>query len=207
MLGCGVPADCPIRNFNFNYSHDGAYVVGACEPTAIVGVDIAAAQIKGANKDVDKHFSNVGRCMTKKEWDVIKQPASDHLKLFRFATYWALKESYVKATGWGLGVELDTLEFRNVFLPNTSLDNNRKISVVTEGRTQTNWFFRVHVLDNLHIMAVATGPATCAAPTFKATFSLPANDPLWQANEPSDPEIVHLSVEELIEGIPEWEDK
>jgi hypothetical protein len=63
----------------------------------------------------------------------------------------------------------------------------------------------VHVVDNNHVMAVATGPPTCAAPTFKATFKLPANDPLWQQSEPTDPEIVYLSVNELIEGIPDYE--
>lgn len=143
---------------------------------------------------------------------------TDEQRLQRFFVFWTLKESYVKATGWGLATEFSSFEFRNVFgeeIGCTALDQlegNRKICVALKGVVQSKWHFRVWPLNPKHIMSVATGPPEDAAPTFKSSFvRLAPNDPDWTRNAPPETpscvQVKRLSVHNLLEGIPKWEPK
>ncbi len=205
VLGCAAPPGCTMPNYNFNYSHEGELVVGATEPSSIVGVDVARVEMRGKSRSVEDHFDTMRKCFSSREWALIRGGRDDRDRLYRFFVFWALKESYVKATGWGLGTEFDTIEFREVSFDGP-LEDNRKISVAVDGRVQVNWFFRVRLLDSDHVMAVATGPPCDAAPTFKATFKMPLSDPAWQLSVPVDCDVRYFTVEELVAGMPPWKD-
>ena len=206
VLATPMPPTCSLPNFNFNYSHDGDYLVGATEPCSIVGVDVARIEVRGRQRSVDEHFSTMKNCFSAREWNVIREPDSDSDKLRRFFTFWALKESYVKASGWGLGTDFDTFEFRNV-LP--MVTGNHSICVIVKGVELKKWHFRIYNIDPMHVMCVATGPPEEAAPTFKATFKLAPNDLQWQESPAPTDDCDHvreLSVADLMQGVPEYKD-
>ena len=203
VLGCPVPSNCAFDNFNFNYSHEGNYVVGGCEPICIIGCDVAKVEIRGRDKKVSDYFASMDKCFSLREWNVINDAGTEEAKLLRFYVFWSLKESYVKATGWGLATEFNTFEFRDVFIKNVSLEDNLKIRVVVEGREQSLWKFRSYIVDDKHVMAVACGVPQDAAPTFKATFKMSKNNPAWQ-RPPSPPDSIPLTrvtVPELLKGM------
>lgn len=208
VLGCDVPSEAReegLSNFNFNYSHEGSFVAAACEPRSIVGVDIAKIEIRGRDKSMVNYFDTMKKCFSASEWKDIRGGSDDREQLFRFFVFWALKESYVKATGWGLATEFDGFEFKNVFADPSALEKNHKIALVVGNSVRPNWHFRIHLVDHEHVMAVAIGPPEEAAPTFKATFKLAPNDAVWKESLPPGPDcdnVTFLSVKELMEGMP-----
>ena len=85
-------------NLFFNVSHAGDYVAGVlsdCE----VGCDIE--QIADAPFEIAEHYFNLTEC------EYIK---SQHDKNKAFFTLWTLKESYMKMTGRGMSLPLDSFE-------------------------------------------------------------------------------------------------
>lgn len=96
VLGFKVPSTCRFKNYNFNYSHEGDYIVAGSEPCSIVGVDVAKVQIRGADKGIEEYFDTMHKCFLPNEWVSIYSGRDAHEKLFRFYVLWALKESYVK---------------------------------------------------------------------------------------------------------------
>lgn len=161
---------------------------------------------------------------TRSEWIAIRVPGlSEQEQLRRFFVFWALKESYTKATGWGMGTEFSTIEvservrgrcngperglqFRGVF--DAPWESNTAIGVVVAGVVCRDWHFRVRMLGDNHVLAVAVGPARDAAPTFKATFKLPASSAdLWGRVDVPPSLYTHvefLTVEQLLEGVEPW---
>lgn len=105
----------------------------------------------------------------------------------------------MKATGWGMGTEFETFEFRDVSFEGR-IEDNHNIKVVVEGKVQVGWNFRLYIVDDDHVVSYATGPPKDAAPTFKATFKMPNSSPLWNQSEPIefDPEII--SLHDVIKG-------
>ena len=91
----GKPSVSGYPEFFFNLSHSGDYVVLAygSEP---VGIDIE--QIREKNRQVAK------RCFTQKEYEYACLDAS------HFFEIWTMKESYLKLTGQGISVPLDSFE-------------------------------------------------------------------------------------------------
>ena len=87
-----------VNNIFFNVSHAGDYVVGVlsdCE----VGCDIE--KVVSAPLEVAEHYFNPG------ELEYIK---SEQDKDRAFFTLWTLKESYMKMTGRGMSLLLDSFE-------------------------------------------------------------------------------------------------
>ncbi|CAN0138744.1 unnamed protein product, partial [Hapterophycus canaliculatus] len=101
-----------LKNWNFNVSHHGKYVVIASEPTHLCGVDIVDTNGRGseggAAEDYLRYFTDH---FTDDEWATIKRPADDAAKLQRFYLHWSLKEAYVKSIGQGLGYDLRRISF------------------------------------------------------------------------------------------------
>jgi len=85
-------------NIDFNISHAGSYVLCAIAPHVKVGIDVE--QIRPVN------FSDLDGVMTHCQWKAIND-ASDPLKLFY--SYWAIKESVIKADCRGLSIPLTTI--------------------------------------------------------------------------------------------------
>lgn len=104
-----------VDNLFFNVSHSGNYVVGVlsdCE----VGCDIE--KISEASLEIAERYF----CPTELEY--IKS-ADDKNKAF--FTLWTLKESYMKMTGRGMSLALDSFEIipvKNGFILGNSLEKN-----------------------------------------------------------------------------------
>lgn len=109
-------------------------------------------------------------------------------QLTEFSRHWAMKESYIKAIGIGLGLEdltrakfmyLHNYNRANQTKRNNTLDENanspktvieeHKISSMQlefDGKIKKDWKFRLFQLDHLHVVSVALGPINEATPSF-----------------------------------------
>ncbi|XP_018418690.1 PREDICTED: L-aminoadipate-semialdehyde dehydrogenase-phosphopantetheinyl transferase [Nanorana parkeri] len=153
FLASGVPHELP--NFNFNVSHQGDYAVLAAEPELQVGVDIMKTDFPGSGS-TEEFFRLMHRQFTEREWHSIKSMAGDWAQLDMFYRHWALKESFIKAIGVGLGFSLQRIEFE------VSPITMEVGKVYTETRMwldeePENCFFEEILLDDKHHVAVALG--------------------------------------------------
>ena len=110
--------------FNFNASHHGAFVALASEPGCAVGLDVmneAERPPRALGASADEYFASFAAQFAPAEWDAIHAPGGgggggdderERARFARFYRFWALKESYIKAHGEGLGHALDRLVFR-----------------------------------------------------------------------------------------------
>ena len=94
-------------------------------------------------------------------------------QLRQFYKHWALKESYIKAVGIGLGFELSRAEFR--FL---NEDRDAMLAVMyIDGILQKEWTFTLYEPDVEHCVVVALGPLKEATPHFLDVLTpLPEQD-------------------------------
>ncbi|KAH0625155.1 hypothetical protein JD844_033313 [Phrynosoma platyrhinos] len=97
-------------NFNFNVSHQGNYAVLAAEPDCQVGIDVMKTSLPGSGS-IPEFFRIMNRQFTEEEWRVITSMNNEWLQLDMFHRHWALKESFIKAIGVGLGFSLQRIEF------------------------------------------------------------------------------------------------
>ena len=120
------------------------------------------------------------------------------LQLQQFYRHWALKESYIKAVGIGLGFELSRCEFRYVDKQSlVELPNGKHAVMYIDGVLQTNWRFTIHEPDAEHCVVVALGPLKEATPHFlESLLPLPKNDPENEC-EQLDLEFVEKKVSQL----------
>lgn len=96
----GKPSVKGYPDFHFNLSHAGGYVVlgyGA----APLGVDIE--RIRGQNEKMAK------RVLTEREYQYISEGNAD-MRDARFFHLWTMKEAYLKMTGQGISVPLNSFE-------------------------------------------------------------------------------------------------
>jgi len=202
IVKTGGTAAGTMNNFNYNVSHDGQFVVLASELYCVCGCDVSSpSSVLYKNKNTrDESSGGSGEVvsmetlkntlkafekqLTANEWGHVflaeSFPSSKHLGArdnsylvaSSFAKYWALKESYVKGIGMGLGYDLGRVEFEIV-------DSGReedKLSVAflsIDGSMSEDWCCYLHKLDEDHWVAVARGPVghvVDALGGFKATF-------------------------------------
>ena len=137
----------------FNVSHQGNYTVLAGETRDLMlGVDVMKLEYTGG-KEVSEFFRIMGRNFSPSEWEEIKRPSLESEKISMFCRHWALKESYVKATGTGVTVSLEALDFRtNSILTDKSVTSD---TVLYINGTEQNWLFEESLLDSEHCVAVA----------------------------------------------------
>ena len=100
-------------DIHFNISHSGDYVVCALSPFE-TGCDI--------EKKSENGLKVAGR-FAKREYDDIMSKKTDEEKTELFYRYWTLKEGYMKATGLGMRLALDSFE----------IVREEKISVIRDG--------------------------------------------------------------------------
>ncbi|KAM8975984.1 L-aminoadipate-semialdehyde dehydrogenase-phosphopantetheinyl transferase [Pelodytes ibericus] len=151
FLAKGIPTQHP--NFNFNVSHQGDYAVLAAEPDLQVGIDIMKTDRPGSGS-TEEFFRIMNRQFTDKEWCTIKSLDNEWSQLDMFYRHWALKESFIKAIGVGLGFNLQRIEFE------ASPVNMEKGKIYRETKMwldeeKENWSFEEILLDNKHHVAVA----------------------------------------------------
>jgi len=141
--------------WDYNVSHAGDWVVLAANK-GIVGVDVMKLVDSRVDR-VEEFFRLMRKQFTDKEWKIIKgnEDDPDKEKLARFFRHWALKESYVKAVGTGLNLDLRTLNFT---LGSERLEGGHvetKTNLSIEGRNDDNWRFEESLLDAEHVVSVA----------------------------------------------------
>jgi len=180
-------------NFNFNVSHHSHWVVLASEPHDLIGVDVMDMKVPRRQKDADvaEFFNTMKHCFTPLEWNNIRYVNDVNSQEKQFFRHWALKESYIKAVGIGLGFELQRAEF--------TLDNNHNGSLATvriDKKERPEWKFYLDYPDNWHVVACATGPPSEAVETFKKTLTKPTDNTITATH--SNIPFKSLKLEDLI---------
>lgn len=88
-----------VEQLDFNLSHSGKYVVLAVSDKP-VGVDVE--RLRNNRQNIAK------RCFHKKEYEDIMALQSQESRDRRFLEYWTMKEAYVKRSGDGLRIPLNS---------------------------------------------------------------------------------------------------
>ena len=142
------------RGWDYNVSHAGDWVVLAAAEEARLGVDVMRTRDSRVER-LEEFFRLMRRQFTEQEWVTINggKEDSDETRLERFFRHWTLKESYVKAVGTGLNIDLRTLNFK---LSEPSVEcqviSSTKLEVDEE---ITSWLFEESILDKEHAVSVA----------------------------------------------------
>ncbi|KAJ3293817.1 hypothetical protein HK104_004186 [Borealophlyctis nickersoniae] len=148
---------------SFNLSHHGSWVVIAASlHTPHIGVDVSKIELPPSDT-VSSFFSYFSREFTPNEWKAIKGSGAgdgdEWDMLRRFYCFWCFKESYTKALGLGLGVDLQRVEFQW----SEMAANERKvepgrveddITVSLDKIPQPNWKIELSYLDDSHPVAI-----------------------------------------------------
>lgn len=151
------------NTWSFNLSHQGDYAVLAAEQGVQVGVDIMKTTMPGSSS-VPEFFRIMTRQFTPNEWSVIQSAGSEHQQLATFYRHWALKESFIKAIGTGLGFNLQRVEFRLSPEPLTQGRPLRQTKMHLDEEEEDDWVFEEYLLDADHHVAVALGPGSAPLP-------------------------------------------
>ncbi|RWS19086.1 4'-phosphopantetheinyl transferase SFP-like protein, partial [Leptotrombidium deliense] len=141
-------------NYDFNVSHNGNFAVLAADCKRKVGVDVMNIEYK-RSKELSEFFRLMNRQFSDDEWIFIRAADSDREKMSRFIRLWCLKESFVKAEGFGITVDLQNISFicKTVELSTKHITNDTLIRV--NGSVLKNWVFEESLLDTNHCVAVA----------------------------------------------------
>ncbi|XP_029458300.1 L-aminoadipate-semialdehyde dehydrogenase-phosphopantetheinyl transferase isoform X2 [Rhinatrema bivittatum] len=143
-------------NFSFNVSHQGEYAVLAAEVEFQVGVDVMKTELPGSGS-IREFFRIMKRQFTEKEWKAIKCAGSEWSQLDMFYRHWALKESFIKAIGVGVGFNLQRIEFNASPVQLEVGKVYKETSMLLDGDEEEGWSFEEIMLDNCHHVAVALG--------------------------------------------------
>ncbi|XP_035011248.1 L-aminoadipate-semialdehyde dehydrogenase-phosphopantetheinyl transferase isoform X1 [Hippoglossus stenolepis] len=143
--------------WSFNLSHQGDYAVLAADQGVQVGVDIMKTTMPGS-KSVPEFFRIMTRQFTAYEWGIIQSAGSEHQQLAAVYRHWALKESFIKAIGTGLGLDLQRVEFHLSSEPLTQNQPLRQTKMHLDEEEKEDWIFEESLLDVDHHVAVALGP-------------------------------------------------
>ncbi|KAM4567127.1 L-aminoadipate-semialdehyde dehydrogenase-phosphopantetheinyl transferase [Odontesthes bonariensis] len=145
------------KSWRFNLSHQGDYAVLAAEQGVQVGVDVMKTTMSGSSS-VPEFFRIMTRQFTEYEWSTIQSAGSEHQQLAAFYRHWALKESFIKAIGTGLGFNLQRVEFHLASEALTQGKLLRQTKMCLDEEEEEDWIFEESLLDADHHVAVALGP-------------------------------------------------
>ncbi|XP_059094773.1 L-aminoadipate-semialdehyde dehydrogenase-phosphopantetheinyl transferase-like [Tigriopus californicus] len=154
--------------FDANVAHQGDWVVLAAEfvnPQDQVRVGVDVMRLNDQRGDINRFFHLMKRKFTPLEWVMIRNPkdsqcCSAEEQLRMFYRYWALKESFVKADGLGLGWNLQKIQF-HITSPLPSCDSlhpvqDTCVQVLGAADETSKWTFQELILkDGQHCMSVA----------------------------------------------------
>ena len=139
--------------WDYNVSHAGDWVVLAAGQVDMIGVDVMKTSDSRVTR-LEEFFRIMRRQFTDQEWININNAGDEEDQLSRFFRHWTLKESYVKAVGTGLNIDLRRLNFK---LNEESLNQDDVVSstkLEVDGDV-TDWRFEESVLDEEHVVSVA----------------------------------------------------
>lgn len=162
-LAAPLQVSSDSNTWSFNLSHQGDYAVLAAEQRMQVGIDIMKTTIPGSSS-VPEFFRIMTRQFTPFEWSVIQSAGSEHQQLAAFYRHWALKESFIKAIGTGLGFNLQRVEFHLSPAPLSQGQPVRLTTMHLDEEEEVDWLFEECLLDADHHVAVALGPDSAPLP-------------------------------------------
>lgn len=141
-------------NLDFNVSHHGNYTVLSGEIGGNkLGVDVMQIGYSGG-KSLNEFFRIMNRQFSVSEWSIIRNSANEHDQISTFCRNWSLKESYVKAIGVGITINLQDISFKI----NTNRLSVNNIITDTElfvrGKKEP-WLFEETMLDDNHCVTTA----------------------------------------------------
>ncbi|KAI8061270.1 4'-phosphopantetheinyl transferase superfamily [Thamnidium elegans] len=147
-----LPKGKPIlknEEIDFNISHEGSWVIfGATKERGLqIGVDTVIID-RPKSISIDEFIKSFLAQLTQQELELIKSNQDQELQLRTFYELWACKESYIKAIGVGLSLDLSKLDFRN---------ENDQIILRLDGKDLTSWTFHLSSLDKDTIAVVCYG--------------------------------------------------
>lgn len=198
----GRPRLLPVcSGLDFNVSHQGNYSVlaghrplASNERTTTIGVDVMKAEYTGG-KPLSDFFRLMSRNFTTGEWANImgaSKTVSERTQTRAFMRHWCLKESYVKNTGVGITIDLQSIDFAVQTLELRAADcrpvTDTTLSVL--GAPVSGWTFEESLLDDEHSVCVAVRhhheDRTDAAATAAAAvpFVIIGFDELMEGAEP-----------------------
>lgn len=163
-------------NLSFNISHHGNYTVLAGETRNVnLGIDVMKFEYTGG-KQLPEFFRIMNRNFSPLEWGEINMFSNDIDKISMFCRHWALKESYVKAIGKGITIDLRSMSFKT----NSELMEN---SVTTDtvlyiNDVKQDWLFEETLLNSQHCVAIALQKSGKAPNSQKKIFEYVNSDTL-----------------------------
>ncbi|KAJ8410816.1 hypothetical protein AAFF_G00187730 [Aldrovandia affinis] len=150
------PCSSAGHRWSFNVSHQGGFAVLAAEQGRQVGVDVMKTTMPGSST-ISEFFRIMRRQFTDHEWMTIRASGPEWTQLDMFHRHWALKESFIKAIGTGLGFDLQRVEFH--ILPAQMQEGQvyRGTRMHLDSEEEEDWVFEECLLDAQHHVAVAMG--------------------------------------------------
>uniref|UniRef100_A0A7S4IB54 holo-[acyl-carrier-protein] synthase n=1 Tax=Odontella aurita TaxID=265563 RepID=A0A7S4IB54_9STRA len=161
-----------VRNLTFNVSHHGSIVALACEPDCVVGLDVVKeTERPGGVSTTDAYFEIFAETFTEEEWRVIRSGKTEDARFREFYRHWSMKEAYVKAHGYGLGVDLQSLSFR--YLESNEDEHHvARAKVLVQGNEPNiPWSFAIMRIDSDHVATVCRAPPQNCHPSFAACLA------------------------------------
>ena len=154
------------KTFDFNVSHHGDYCVAVAENVMRIGVDIMKIERRYGNRSIDEYFKLMNEKFTENEWSFINaNRADDNERLGRFMRMWTLKESFAKADGRGLTIDLRRIDFtcRTERLRKDRVADDTLLRF--DDQPLTDWTFLEYLLDDNHCVAIAINrpPTECSS--------------------------------------------
>ncbi|RLW08220.1 hypothetical protein DV515_00003336 [Chloebia gouldiae] len=145
------------------------------------------------SSSIPNFFHIMKRQFTETEWDVIKSMSNEWMQLDMFYRHWALKESFLKAIGVGIGFNLQRIEFNVSPLQLEIGKVYKDTKMLLDGEKEEEWTFEETRLDDNHHVAVALGRQE----------GFVQKDSDVRSMEPNQPQFTLLTFEDLVaSGIP-----
>ncbi|XP_061074232.1 L-aminoadipate-semialdehyde dehydrogenase-phosphopantetheinyl transferase [Conger conger] len=164
------PSSTEVCRWSFNVSHQGDFAVLAAEQGWQVGVDVMKTTMPGSSS-VSEFFRIMRRQFTEHEWMTVRAAGPEWTQLDLFHRHWALKESFIKAMGTGLGFDLQRVEFHISPAQMQEGQVYRGTRMLLDCEEEEDWVFEECLLDKHHHVAVALGrPSSNAADDDRPAF-------------------------------------
>ncbi|NWS45786.1 ADPPT transferase, partial [Probosciger aterrimus] len=145
------------------------------------------------SSSIPNFFHIMKRQFTETEWGVIKSMSNEWMQLDMFHRHWALKESFLKAIGVGIGFNLQRIEFSVSPLQLEIGKVYKETKMLLDGDEEEEWTFEETRLDDHHHVAVALGKQKGFVQKHSDVCSM----------EPNPPQFTLLTFEDLVaSGIP-----
>ncbi|KAK8784119.1 hypothetical protein V5799_009517 [Amblyomma americanum] len=170
-------------HFDFNVSHQGDFAVLAADEYPSVGVDVMKTEYSGG-KTIREFFAVMQRQFTPSEWNFIEQPGTESELLRRFYRLWCLKESYVKAIGYGLSISLQRLDFNCLTREVKEGAITKDTQLYFDGQLLADWIFQETLLDPDHCVCTALNVGSKAISPVDNLFTVLSFEELTRGSRP-----------------------